>query len=89
MALKHTKVSQNAHKCVKTHQAFHPKIFKFSCFFYYMIKAVSQLISDEVGIGNSRFQNSLSVINAYAQSDKGMQVHSLFRLLFLKKFNLQ
>ncbi|XP_077970747.1 dedicator of cytokinesis protein 9-like isoform X3 [Styela clava] len=38
-----------------------------------MIKAVSQLISEEVGIGNSRFQNSLSVINAYAQSDKGMQ----------------
>lgn len=39
-----------------------------------MIKAVSQLISEETGIGNARFQNSLSVINNYAVSDKGMQV---------------
>nr|CAB3239439.1 dedicator of cytokinesis protein 9-like [Phallusia mammillata] len=38
-----------------------------------MIKSVSQLISDEVGIGSSRFQHSLSVINTYAISDKGMQ----------------
>uniref|UniRef100_H2YGG2 DOCKER domain-containing protein n=1 Tax=Ciona savignyi TaxID=51511 RepID=H2YGG2_CIOSA len=38
-----------------------------------MIKSVSQLISEEVGIGSSRFQNSLSVINTYAISDKGMQ----------------
>ena len=40
-----------------------------------MIKAVSQLISEEVGIGSSRFQHSLSVINTYAVSDKGMQVN--------------
>jgi len=39
-----------------------------------MIKSVSQLISEEVGIGSSRFQHSLSVINTYAISDKGMQV---------------
>ncbi|XP_076805731.1 dedicator of cytokinesis protein 9-like isoform X3 [Clavelina lepadiformis] len=37
-----------------------------------MIKSVSQLISEE-GIGSSRFQHSLSVINNYAISDKGMQ----------------
>lgn len=39
-----------------------------------MIKAVSQLISEEVGIGSSQFQHSLTIINTYAISDKDMQV---------------
>lgn len=39
-----------------------------------MIKAVSQLISEHVGIGSTRFQSSLSIINTFANSDKGMKV---------------
>lgn len=38
-----------------------------------MIKAVSQLISEEIGIESSRFQSSLSDINTFAHTDKGMQ----------------
>jgi len=42
-----------------------------------MIKAVSQLISEHVGIGSTRFQSSLSIINTFANSDKGMK-HTSF-----------
>jgi len=38
-----------------------------------MIKSVSQLISEQVGIGSSRFQGSLSIINSFAISDQGMK----------------
>jgi hypothetical protein len=39
-----------------------------------MIISVSQLISDVVGLSNSRFNESLSIINSYANNDKAMQV---------------
>merc|ERR1719427_282576 len=42
-----------------------------------MIKAVSQLISEHIGIGSTRFQSSLSIINTFATSDKGMK-HTSF-----------
>merc|ERR1719427_362383 len=42
-----------------------------------MIKAVSQLISEHIGIGSTRFQSSLSIINTFANSDKGMK-HTSF-----------
>ncbi|CAN0290885.1 unnamed protein product [Lampetra fluviatilis] len=38
-----------------------------------IIIAVSQLIADVVGIGGSRFQHSLSIVNNYANSDKAMK----------------
>lgn len=39
-----------------------------------MIISVAQLIGDVVGLSNSRFTDSLSVINSYANNDKAMQV---------------
>uniref|UniRef100_A0A8C9MFJ2 Dedicator of cytokinesis 10 n=1 Tax=Serinus canaria TaxID=9135 RepID=A0A8C9MFJ2_SERCA len=42
-----------------------------------LIKAVSQLIAD-AGIGGSRFQHSLAIINNFANGDKQMKVRSIF-----------
>ena len=39
-----------------------------------MIIAVSQLISDVVVMSNSRFVDSLSIINSYANNDKAIAV---------------
>lgn len=39
-----------------------------------IIIAVSQLISDVALTGSSRFQESLSIINNFANSDKAMKV---------------
>ena len=39
-----------------------------------MIISVSQLISAVVALSNSRFSESLSVINSYANNDKAIQV---------------
>lgn len=41
---------------------------------YQIIIAVSQLIADVVLTGSSRFQESLSIINNFANSDKLMKV---------------
>lgn len=43
-------------------------------FFLQIIIAVSQLISDVALTGSSRFQESLSIINNFANSDKAMKV---------------
>lgn len=46
-----------------------------------IIIAVSQLIADVALTGSSRFQESLSIINNFANSDKAMKVyHRVFRL---------
>uniref|UniRef100_A0A8C4UGH1 Dedicator of cytokinesis 10 n=1 Tax=Falco tinnunculus TaxID=100819 RepID=A0A8C4UGH1_FALTI len=42
-----------------------------------LIKAVSQLIADS-GIGGSRFQHSLAIINNFANGDKQMKVRNIF-----------
>uniref|UniRef100_A0A663ECD8 Dedicator of cytokinesis 10 n=1 Tax=Aquila chrysaetos chrysaetos TaxID=223781 RepID=A0A663ECD8_AQUCH len=42
-----------------------------------LIKAVSQLIAD-AGIGGSRFQHSLAIINNFANGDKQMKVRNIF-----------
>ncbi|XP_067121236.1 dedicator of cytokinesis protein 9 isoform X3 [Centruroides vittatus] len=42
-----------------------------------LIVAVSQLLGDVVGLNSSQFQESLSIINNYSNSDKAMQ-HSAF-----------
>lgn len=42
--------------------------------------AVSQLIADVIGIGSTRFQQSLSIINNCANSDKTIKVRSVFTL---------
>merc|ERR1712136_537093 len=41
-----------------------------------VIVAVSQLISDVVGLSGTRFQESLSVVNSFANSDRQMQITS-------------
>lgn len=46
-----------------------------SVLFVQVVIAVSQLIADVVGIGGTRFQQSLSVINNCANSDKNMKVN--------------
>ncbi|ESP01696.1 hypothetical protein LOTGIDRAFT_172449 [Lottia gigantea] len=38
-----------------------------------VIISVSQLIGDSVGLSTSRFQESLAIVNNYANSDKGIQ----------------
>lgn len=48
----------------------------FSLSSYQIIIAVSQLISDVALTGSSRFQESLSIINNFANSDKVMKVQS-------------
>lgn len=46
----------------------------FAPFPVQIIIAVSQLISDVALTGSSRFQESLSIINNFANSDKAMKV---------------
>jgi hypothetical protein len=41
-----------------------------------VVIAVSQLIADVIGIGGTRFQQSLSIINNCANSDKTIKVRS-------------
>lgn len=43
-----------------------------------MVIAVSQLIADVIGIGGTRFQQSLSIINNCANSDKTVKVSTIF-----------
>lgn len=43
-----------------------------------VVIAVSQLIADVIGIGSTRFQQSLSIINNCANSDKTIKVRKLF-----------
>ncbi|XP_021377721.1 dedicator of cytokinesis protein 9-like isoform X3 [Mizuhopecten yessoensis] len=38
-----------------------------------VIISVSKLLGDEVGLSNSRFQESLAMVNSYASSDRAMQ----------------
>lgn len=45
-----------------------------SCFLLQVVIAVSQLIADVIGIGGTRFQQSLSIINNCANSDKTIKV---------------
>lgn len=42
-----------------------------------MVIAVSQLIADVIGIGSTRFQQSLSIINNCANSDKTIKVRKV------------
>lgn len=42
--------------------------------FSQVVIAVSQLIADVIGIGGTRFQQSLSIINNCANSDKNIKV---------------
>uniref|UniRef100_A0A663N718 Dedicator of cytokinesis 10 n=1 Tax=Athene cunicularia TaxID=194338 RepID=A0A663N718_ATHCN len=48
-----------------------------------LIKAVSQLIAD-AGIGGSRFQHSLAIINNFANGDKQMKVRNIFSQSLVK-----
>lgn len=56
-----------------------------------MVIAVSQLIADVIGIGSTRFQQSLSIINNCANSDKTIKVSKSFvpghysYIMFFKK----
>lgn len=52
--------------------SIHP--LTFAPFSIQIIIAVSQLISDVALTGSSRFQESLSIINNFANSDKAMKV---------------
>lgn len=42
-----------------------------------VVIAVSQLIADVIGIGSTRFQQSLSIINNCANSDKTIKVRNV------------
>lgn len=46
-------------------------------FFLQVVIAVSQLIADVIGIGSTRFQQSLSIINNCANSDKTIKVRNV------------
>jgi len=47
-----------------------------------VVIAVSQLIADVIGIGGTRFQQSLSIINNCANSDKTVKVKLQVNFLF-------
>lgn len=53
--------------------SYYPSLLPFPLSVQIII-AVSQLISDVALTGSSRFQESLSIINNFANSDKGMKV---------------
>lgn len=44
-----------------------------SVFSFQVIISVSQMLGNVIGLNNSRFQESLSLINSYASSDKAMK----------------
>lgn len=48
-------------------------------FLFQVIKAVSQLIAD-AGIGGSRFQQSLAIINNFANGDAPLKVKQILGL---------
>lgn len=62
-------------------------IFIFVCFLILVllpvkiIIAVSQLIADVALTGSSRFQESLSIINNFANSDKAMKVYQNYNMV--------
>lgn len=58
----------------------HAPSFFFYSLLVQLIKAVSQLIAD-AGIGGSRFQHSLAIINNFANGDKQMKVRNIFLLI--------
>lgn len=65
----------------------------FFCLFYFplpfslqVVIAVSQLIADVIGIGSTRFQQSLSIINNCANSDKTIKVRNLFLCVNMPRF---
>lgn len=53
-----------------------------------VVIAVSQLIADVIGIGSTRFQQSLSIINNCANSDKAIKVRKVLTLSVLKIENI-
>lgn len=53
-------------------------LINFKLFHLQLIVSVSRLLGDVVGLNNARLQESLSVINNYANSDKAMQNTSKF-----------
>lgn len=53
-------------------------LINFKLFQLQLIVSVSRLLGDVVGLNNARLQESLSVINNYANSDKAMQNTSKF-----------
>lgn len=55
-------------------------LINFKLFHLQLIVSVSRLLGDVVGLNNARLQESLSVINNYANSDKAMQNTSKFFL---------
>lgn len=67
---------------LETNVATSPSLFipYFSSTFLYpqVVIAVSQLIADVIGIGSTRFQQSLSIINNCANSDKTIKVRNFF-----------
>lgn len=48
-----------------------------SFLFFQVVIAVSQLIADVIGIGSTRFQQSLSIVNNCANSDKSIKVRNV------------
>lgn len=58
-------------------------LINFKLFQLQLIVSVSRLLGDVVGLNNARLQESLSVINNYANSDKAMQNTSKFVPFFL------
>ncbi|XP_069104043.1 dedicator of cytokinesis protein 9-like [Argopecten irradians] len=44
-----------------------------------VIISVSKLLGDDVGLSNSRFQESLAMVNSYASSDRAMQTKLIFQ----------
>lgn len=53
-----------------------------------MIISVSQMLGNIVGLNNARFQESLSLINSYATSDKVMKGTGTVKFLFIPSFEL-
>lgn len=83
----------SAFSILETNVATSPGLFipYFSSTFSYpqVVIAVSQLIADVIGIGSTRFQHSLSIINNCANSDKTIKVRNFFMCINMMNLNLQ
>ena len=63
--------------------------FLIKIFILQVIISVSQMLGNVIGLNNARFQESLSLINSYASSDKVMKGTGIYNKFFTIHFVYQ
>lgn len=60
------------YKCLSLKVLVGDRQQNYNVSFFQVIISVSQLLGEIIGLNNSRFQESMALINSYATSDKAM-----------------